>query len=82
MRKDITVFLIILILDSLCGCIQVAEDETPESRTGYGEIRVIVCKKIGGEEIFNTVYGLPEGDSAMDALRSVADIETAYGGVL
>ncbi len=80
MRKDITFLLTILILGPLCGCIQTAEEETPEPGTGYGEIKVIIYEKFGGEEVLDTVYRLLGGECAMDALRSVADVETSYGG--
>ena len=44
------------------------------------EVRIIVCKNFGSDEIVSTIYELSEGDSAMDALQSVADVDTAYNG--
>lgn len=89
-RSEQLVILSVLTL-LVCGCMQIAEDNPPEFEvtstpeknidlTESDGVRIIVCKNFGRKEIINTGYKLTEGDCAMDALQSVANVETAYGG--
>ena len=91
--KSLIVFFVLGVF--LCGGIYISENiledkQMPEPKivptiggntTGSNEVRVVVCKNFGREEILSSMaYNLSEGDSAMDALQTVADVETAYDG--
>lgn len=49
---------------------------------GSGEVpvRVLVTRDVGTQVLADENVTLPEGASAMDALREVADVSTRYGG--
>jgi len=48
--------------------------------SGEIEVRVIVTQEFGSELMLDESITVSEGSNAMDALKQVAEIETAYGG--
>jgi hypothetical protein len=56
----------------------------PGCITFYGDedvhVRVLVTRDVGTEVLTDENLSLPEGASAMDALRALADVETRHGG--
>ncbi len=58
-----------------------ASETTPAGMSaGPAQARVIATVDFGASTLFDVTVPLDEGDSAMDALRAVAEVETAYGG--
>lgn len=55
------------------GCITVYGDETVRAR-------VLVTRDVGTQVLTDSNVTVPEGATAMDALRRVANVSTAYGG--
>jgi hypothetical protein len=73
--------IICLFVVGLCGCS--AQQPSPPSSTtspAITEVRVVVTQNFGQELMFDRVVKIEDGACAMDALKQVAEIETAYGG--
>ncbi len=81
---QITLFLVLTLL--FCGCIKTtenaenSEDDVFSSGNKSKGVSVVVCRDFGREEIINANYNLSGDVSAMYALESVANVETAYNG--
>ncbi len=50
------------------------------AKSGTIAIRVTVCKDFGKVVMKDADFGIRKNSSAMDALREVAEVDTAYGG--
>lgn len=72
MRKLVKVTAAVIVLAVLLsGC---------QSPSGQIEVRVIVTRDFGNELLLNEVVTVDDGSTAMDALKQVAEVETAHGG--
>lgn len=70
-----------LFVAGLCGCsAQQSFQPPPTTHTVGTEVRVVVTQDFGRELMFGETIEIEQDSNAMDALRQVAEIETAYGG--
>ncbi|MBE9513787.1 MAG: DUF4430 domain-containing protein [Chloroflexi bacterium] len=65
-----------LLVSGLCGC----STQEPSQPATDIEVRVVVTQDFGRELMQDEVMKIEDDACAMDALRQVAEIETAYGG--
>ena len=72
-----TVIISCLLAAILSGCPSPPGAQPPEGKV---QARVLVTRNFGGELILDEAVTLDSGASAMDALRQVAEVETAHGG--
>ncbi len=76
MKKGITLFFVFclsfLIIE---GCAA-----NPGDSRDASQIRVVVTKNFGQELMLDKLIVIGEGTNALDALKQVAQVETAYGG--
>jgi len=70
-----------LLAIGLCGCSAPQPPQSPAAvPAATTEVRVVVTRNFGQELVFDEVVELRGKMCAMDALKQVAEIETAYGG--
>jgi len=60
----------------LCGC----STQPGQGSGGNITVRVVSTRDLGGSLMFDETIDVPQGTSAMDALKLVSEVETAYGG--
>ncbi len=67
--------LLLFTVTALCAC-----SAQPPQEAGTATVRVVVTHNFGQELIFDKTVEVEAGICALDALKQVADVETAYGG--
>lgn len=74
-------FIVCLFAICLSGCsdLQPAQP-SPASPADGAEVRVVVTRDFGQKLVFDKSVAIDDSTSAMDALKQVAEIETAYSG--
>ena len=68
--------LALILIAALSGCSSQPSGETGTELT----VRVIATQNFGKELMFDKMLVVPDETSAMEALKQIANIETAYGG--
>lgn len=73
--------IVCLLVIGLCGCsAKQPSHPSPAVSTAITEVRIVATQNFGQELMFDEVVELRGTMCAMDALKQVAEIETAYGG--